>query len=372
MQAMTIDGLAGGGRMVLGLGVSGPQIVEGWYGQPWGKPYWRVRDYIEILRKIFRRETPVTHDGREITLPFGGKGSAQLGKPLRSIIHQDHDIPIWLGAGSESMLRLSGELCDGLMPLRFVPAEMPWFRQHVEQGFSRAGNRRTWGSFAMEAAVPVRLTEDVGEALQAMKPGVALYVGGMGHPAMNFHKRAMERRGYAEAAARIEELFLAGRRQEAAAAVPDEFVDEQALVGPPGRIRERYRAWAGCGLSGIHVSTRQAAVIELMAEIAGISSAADEGNEESTAWTTSSLPMRHTTKARSSGSPSTASARAMPRTGGCSWNWARRSSPRRQTTRCGSSSSAAPGRCSHPGMTWAQVSQSPSARLARASTRPSG
>jgi F420-dependent oxidoreductase-like protein len=280
MQAMTIDGLAGGGRMIIGLGVSGPQIVEGWYGQPWGKPYWRVRDYVEILRKVLRREAPVSHDGKEISLPLRGEGSTGLGKPLRSIMHPDHDIPIWLGTGSESMLRLCGELCDGLLPLRFVPAQMPWFRQQVEQGFQRAGDGKSWDRFAMEAVVSVRLTEDVGEALQAMKPNVALYVGGMGHPAVNFHKRAMERQGYSEAAARIEELFRAGRKQEAAAAVPDEFVDEQALVGPPGRIRERYRAWAECGLTGLHVSTRQAAVIELMAGLADPSRRSDEWNEE--------------------------------------------------------------------------------------------
>ena len=196
---------------------------------------------------------------------------------MRSIIHLDHDIPIWLGSGSESMIRLCGELCDGLLPLRFVPRQMPWFRKHVEEGFERAGDGKSWDGFAMEAAVRVYLTDDVEEALQTMKPGIALYVGGMGHPTINFHKRAMERQGYPEAAARIEELFRAGRREEAAAAVPDEFVDDQALVGPPARIRERYRAWAECGLTGIHVGTHQAGAIELMAEIVGIGAGASAG-----------------------------------------------------------------------------------------------
>jgi len=268
MQAMTIDGLSGGGRMILGLGVSGPQIVEGWYGQPWGKPYWRVRDYVQIMQDIFRREGPVSHQGREISLPYTGEGSTGLGKPLRSILHPAANIPIYLGSGSEVMLRLCGEICDGVLPLRFVPREMPRFRQAIEEGFARAGNGKSWDSFSFDAMVGVNVTDDVRAALAAQKPGIALYVGGMGHPTINFHKRAMEHLGYAEAAARIEELFRAGRKQEAAAAVPDEFVDEAALVGSPQRIRERYQAWADCGITGLHVASRQPAAIELMAEIA--------------------------------------------------------------------------------------------------------
>jgi F420-dependent oxidoreductase-like protein len=268
MQAMTIDGLAGGGRMIVGLGVSGPQIVEGWYGQPWGKPYWRVRDYVEIMRKIFRRDGPVSHDGREISLPYTGDGATGLGKPLQSILHQPHDIPIVLGSGSDSMLRLCGEICDGVLPLRFVPREMPRFRRAIEEGFARAGNGKSWDSFSFEPMVSVSITDDVQAALQTMKPGIALYVGGMGHPSINFHKRAMEHQGYGDAAARIEELFRAGRKQEAAQAVPDEFVDEQALVGTPGRIRDRYRVWADSGATGLHIGTRQPAALELMAELA--------------------------------------------------------------------------------------------------------
>jgi F420-dependent oxidoreductase-like protein len=268
MQAMTIDALAGGGRMIAGLGVSGPQIVEGWYGQPWGKPYWRVRDYVEIMQKIFRREGPVAHEGKEISLPYTGEGATGLGKPLRSILHPSNDIPIVLGSGGDSMLRLCGEICDGVLPLRFVPREMPRFRQRIEEGFRRAGNGKSWDGFSFDALVPVTITEDVTSALRAMKPSIALYVGGMGHPTINFHKSAMEHLGYPEAAARIEELFRAGRKQEAADAVPDEFVDEQALVGTANRIRDRYRAWADCGVTGLLIGTSQAAAVELMADIA--------------------------------------------------------------------------------------------------------
>jgi F420-dependent oxidoreductase-like protein len=268
MQAMTIDGLAGGGRMIVGLGVSGPQIVEGWYGQPWGKPYWRTRDYIEIIRKIFRREGPVSHDGGEISLPYSGPGATGLGKPLYSIIHPARDIPIYLGTGSESMLRLCGELCDGVLPLRFVPGQVARYKRPIEEGFQRAGDGKSWVGFSFEAAVSVTVTQDVRAALRSLKPGIALYVGGMGHPTVNSHKRLMEQLGHGAAAARIEELFRAGRKQQAADAVPDEFVDEQALVGPPERIRQRYRAWADCAITALHIDTRQAAAIQLMAQIA--------------------------------------------------------------------------------------------------------
>jgi len=151
MHAMTVDGHAGGGRVIVGIGVSGPQIVEGWYGQPWGKPYWRVRDYIEIMRKMFRRDGPVWHDGREISLPYTGEGATGLGKPLRSILRPTHDIPIYLGCGTESMLRLCGELCDGVLPLRFVPTEMLRFRTHIEEGFRRAKKGKSWDNFSFEA-----------------------------------------------------------------------------------------------------------------------------------------------------------------------------------------------------------------------------
>ena len=135
MQAQTVDALAGGNRFIAGLGVSGPQIVEGWYGQPWGKPYWRLRDYIQIMRKIFEREAPVEHQGREISLPYTGEGAIGLGKPLRSILHTNPRLPIWLGSGSEATVKLTAELCDGWLPMHFVPGRMDHYRPWVEEGF---------------------------------------------------------------------------------------------------------------------------------------------------------------------------------------------------------------------------------------------
>ena len=270
MASQTVDALAGGNRFILGLGVSGPQIVEGWYGEPWGKPYWRIRDYVSIMKKIFAREEPVSHEGREISLPYTGPGALGVGKPLKSILHPNPELPIWLGSGGPANLRMAGELCDGLLPLGFVPNRAPEYRQSIEEGFARAGKTNGWDSFEMQTGVSVEITDDVRGALRKLKPGVALYVGGMGHKDTNFHKNQMIKRGYGDAAERIQELYLAGRKAEALEEVPDEFLDEGALVGPPARIRERYLAWADAGLTGLTIGTRDPEVLTLMADLAGV------------------------------------------------------------------------------------------------------
>jgi len=270
MAAQTVDALAGGGRFILGLGVSGPQIVEGWYGQPWCKPYWRIRDYVTIMKKIFARDEPVSHQGREISLPYTGEGAIGIGKPLMSILHTNPHLPIFLGSGGPANLRMAGELCDGLLPLGFVPSRAAEYRKSIEEGFAKAGNGKGWDTFEIQTNVSVNVTDDVRGALRALKPGVALYVGGMGHKNVNFHKEQMIKRGYGEAAERIQELYLAGRKAEALEEVPDDFLDEGALIGPPARIRERYRAWADSGVTGITVATRQPEALDLMANIAEV------------------------------------------------------------------------------------------------------
>jgi len=270
MAIGTIDALSGGGRVIAGLGVSGPQIVEGWYGQPWGRPYWRLRDYVAIMRKVFARKAPVQHEGQEISLPYAGPGSAGLAKPLTSILHMRPDIPIWLGTGSESTVKLTAEVADGWLPLGFTPARMKAFLPWIEEGLRRAGRGKTIRDLEIQPRAFVVLTDDVQAGLQTLKPRVALYVGGMGHRDKNFHTQAMTANGYGEAAERIQELYLAGRKQEAVAAVPDDFIDEGALVGPPGRIRERFRAWLDSGATGLTVATSQDEAIELMADLAGV------------------------------------------------------------------------------------------------------
>ena len=278
MTAATIDALAGGDRVILGIGVSGPQIVEGWYGEPWGKPNTRIRDYVAIIRKILAREEPVTHDGKEIQLPFTGPGSLGLGKPLKSILHMNPHIPIWLGTGTEMNVRMTGEVADGWLPLGLTPYNADLFVPWVEEGFKRAeaktGQPKWWPDFEVQTSAEVEITDNLRDAFRKMKPRVALYVGGMGHRSVNFHKMSMVRRGYGEAAERIQELYLAGRKAEAMEEVPEEFLDEQALIGPPARIRERYQAWADSYITGVTVRTDQPEAIELMGELARESSGA--------------------------------------------------------------------------------------------------
>src|SRR5262245_17198075 len=226
MSAATVDQLAGGNRFICGLGVSGPQIVEGWYGQPWGKPNTRIRDYVAIMRKIFERKAPVSHPGKEIALPYTGAGAMGIGKPLMSILHPNPKIPIWLGTGTETNVKMTAEIADGWLPLGLVPGNWKLYQGWIEEGFAREGNGKAWKDFEIQAGTTVIITDDVRGALARIKPNIALYVGGMGHKNINFHNQMMVRRGYAEAAARIQELYLSGRKQEAADAVPDEFVDD--------------------------------------------------------------------------------------------------------------------------------------------------
>jgi len=272
MTAGTIDALAGGNRVIVGLGVSGPQIVEGWYGQPWGRPYYRLRDYITIMRKIFRREGPVSHAGKEISLPYDGPGSSGLGKPLRSILHMNPEIPIMLGAENEATVKLCAELCDGWLPLGFVPGSMARYRPWLETGFRRAGNGKSLDRFEIYPMLPVIIDKDVRSAMARMKPEIALYAGGMGARNKNFHNELMIQQGFPEAAARIQELYLAGHKEEAAAAVPDDLIDLRALIGPPDRIRKRYREWESSGATGFLLQAGQEEAIDLMAEVAGIRS----------------------------------------------------------------------------------------------------
>ena len=268
MCAGTVDALAGGGRFIAGLGVSGPQIVEGWYGEPWGRPYYRLKDYVTIMRKIFKREEPVTHAGREISLPYTGEGAAGVGKPLKSILHMNPDIPIYLATGNEATVKLTAEIADGWLPMGFVPGAMDEYRPWLEEGFRRAGNGKTLRDFEIQASVHVEVNDDVKAALAKLKPEVALYVGGMGHRDKNFHKDQMIRRGFGAAADRIQELYLAHRKEEATDAVPDEWVDLKSLVGPPARIKQRFRAWEESGATGMTVRSRQPEAIETMAEAA--------------------------------------------------------------------------------------------------------
>ena len=257
MQVATVDALAGGGRFIAGLGVSGPQIVEGWYGQPWGRPNLRLRDYIEITRKVLDREGPVTHDGPEIQLPYRGPGALGQGKPLKSILHPASRIPIWLASGGPKNTALAAELCDGWLPMGLGPDGVPdAMRQRPDfEVFTGAG---------------VLLTDDVQGAIDRMRPLTAMYVGGMGSETHNYHRDAMARRGFPEAADRIGELWRAGKKEEAMAAVPAEYLEQNLLAGSPDRIRRKWdEGFVPPGVTGLIIGTEQPEALDLVAELAG-------------------------------------------------------------------------------------------------------
>jgi F420-dependent oxidoreductase-like protein len=264
MHAMTIDALAGGRRVSLGIGVSGPQIVEGWYGQPWGHPTDRLRDYIAIVRKVLDREAPVTHDGPEISLPYRGPGSIGQGKALRSILHPSARIPIWIASGGPRNTELCAEVADGWLPMGLDGDGGHMAR--LERGWARRGSRPD--GFEVFTGCTVQLTDDVAAALDRMRPLTAMYVGGMGSASHNFHRDAMARRGFPEVAATIQELWLAGRKDDAIAAVPDEYLEQSALIGDEQRIRRQWASWTPPpGVTGLIVDAPGPAELRLIAEL---------------------------------------------------------------------------------------------------------
>ena len=273
MHALTIDALAGGNRTIIGLGVSGPQIVEGWYGQPWGNPNRRLREYVAIMRKVFARE-PLTNDGVEFPLPYTGPGAVGQGKPLRSILHPAGEIELWLAAGGPRNTELCAEVCDGMLPMGWGADGPEVYGPHLEAGFAKRGGRPA--NFEIFGGVSVVITDDVKGAIDAMKPLTAMYVGGMGSATHNYHREAMARRGYAEAAERIHECWMAGDRDGAIAAIPDEYHDDGALIGSPQRIRERWEAWTRMGLTGLIVRSEDPAGLELLADLAGTRDTVDD------------------------------------------------------------------------------------------------
>ncbi|GAA4309122.1 F420-dependent oxidoreductase-like protein [Actinomadura luteofluorescens] len=233
MHALTLDALSGG-RVILGLGASGPQVVEGWYGQPFPKPLARTREYLDIVRQVWRRDAPVTSEGPHYPLPYpGGSG---LGKPLKSIAHPLRPrIPVYLGAEGPKNVALSAEVAQGWLPLFVDPEQIePVF------GGSLAGRPE---GFEIAATVTTIVTDDLAAALEFAKIPLAFYIGGMGAKDRNFHLDLIGRLGYAEEAGRVQELFLDGRRDEAIKAVPDGLADAISLLGPLGRIRERLALW---------------------------------------------------------------------------------------------------------------------------------
>jgi F420-dependent oxidoreductase-like protein len=263
MAAMTMDHLSGG-RFVLGLGVSGPQVVEGWYGMPFAKPLARTREYIGILRDIWARHGPVTNDGEHYTLPLpDGTG---LGKPLKSSIHPlREDIPIFLGAEGPKNIALAAELCDGWLAMLFSPGES-YFTDALAEGFAKPDARRSAEDFEVVATVPFIVSDDVAQAADALRPFYALYFGGMGAKGRNFHANVPIRMGYGDMVEKVQDLYLDGKKDEAAAAIPQDLIERLSLIGPPEKIRHDLEPWRESIVTTLLVSG-DAALARTAAEI---------------------------------------------------------------------------------------------------------
>jgi len=267
MHALTIDHLSGG-RMVLGLGVSGPQVVEGWYGGPFGKPLARTREYIGIIRQVLAREAPVTNAGPHHPLPFEGPGSLGLGKSLKPITHPlRDDLPIWLGAEGPKNVALAAEIADGWLPIYYSPAVASMYDGWLAEGFARPGARTTREHFEIAPNCSVVVTDDVDGTLDAMRPTLAFYIGGMGARDVNFHKQVFARMGYEAEVERIQEHFFAGERDAAVAAVPREMAAAISLVGSTERIRDELGAWEDAGVTMLVVGGGTAEQLRQVAEV---------------------------------------------------------------------------------------------------------
>jgi F420-dependent oxidoreductase-like protein len=261
---MTLDHLSGG-RFILGLGVSGPQVVEGWYGMPFAKPLARTREYIGILRDIWARDGPVTNEGAHYPLPLpNGTG---LAKPLKSSIHPlREDIPIYLGAEGPKNIALCAELCDGWLAMLFSPTHQDLYRESLDEGFSRPDARRKPEEFEVAATVPLIVSDDLDQAADALRPFYALYLGGMGAKGTNFHANVAIRMGYEGEVAEIQDLYLGGKKDEAGAKVPREFIEAVSLIGPADKIRADLDAWRESLVTTLLVSG-DAATLRTAAEL---------------------------------------------------------------------------------------------------------
>lgn len=268
MTATTLDQLSGR-RFLLGIGASGPQVIEGWHGLGYGKPLGRAREYVAVVRAIWQREKPLEHKGEHYQIPYAGPDATGLGKPLKSILHGRADIPIYLAAIGPKNVALAAEIADGWLPVFFSPERMRIYRPSLDAGFAQSGGKKSPATFDIAPTVPIVLGNDVAACRTAVKPNLALYIGGMGARGKNFYNDLARRYGYEAAAEKIQDLYLSGKKAEAEAAVPDALVDEVALCGPRERIRERLAAYKEAGVTTLICRTSQPEVVRLMAELLG-------------------------------------------------------------------------------------------------------
>ena len=269
MTSMALDQLSGG-RFIVGLGASGPQVVEGWHGVPYGKPVTRTREYIQIMRKIMEREGPVEFDGDVYQLPNKGPGTTGLGKPLKSILQGSPDIPIYTASITAAGLRCAAQVADGVIPVWMDPNKYSVLGEHLDAGFAKAGNGKSLDNFDVAPFVMVAMNDDLKAAYDSLRPWLALYIGGMGAKGKNFYTDFATRLGYGDEAHRIQDLYLSGKKAEAEALVPDSLLDEVALVGSPDRIVERLAPWKEAGKRGevgsMLLSVQNPIILELLAK----------------------------------------------------------------------------------------------------------
>ncbi len=267
MTAMTLDALSGG-RFILGLGTSGPQVVEGWHGVPFDKPLTWMREYITIVRAILAREAPLEFNGVRYQIPYRGPGATGLGKPLKSILHGRKDIQIWTGSMAPKGQALSGEMADGVLLTCMHPERFDVIEANLQEGFAKTGGKRSLANFEIAPTVAVIVGKDLDACRAPLKASLALYIGGMGAKEKNFYGEYIRRVGFEAEAVKIQSLFLEGKRNEAIAAVPDALVDALNLVGPPERIRDRFQAWKESKVTTMIVGAMQREAIRLIAELA--------------------------------------------------------------------------------------------------------
>jgi F420-dependent oxidoreductase-like protein len=266
MTAMTLDQLSGG-RMLLGLGLSGPQVVEGWHGVAYGKPLLKTREYIAVVRKILARKEPLVHEGEHYRIPYAGADATGLGKPLKSILHGRADLPIYLAAIGPKNVELAAEIADGWLPIFFAPEHYAAaYAPAIDAGLAKGGNK-SLAAFDIAPSVPVALGNDVDACRATIKPFLALYVGGMGAKGKNFYYDLACRYGYDAAADRVQELYLQGQKEAAARAIPDELVDAVALCGPRERIAERLQLWRSSPVTTLNITTFSSEAVRVMAEL---------------------------------------------------------------------------------------------------------
>ncbi len=264
MTAMTLDALSGG-RLLLGLGLSGPQVVEGWHGVAYGRPLGRTREYVEIVRKAVARDEPLTYRGEHYRIPYDGDDATGLGKPLKSILHPVRSaIPIYLAAIGPKNVALTAEIADGWLPIFYSPEREHIYADYLQEGCARAG--RDPAELDIAPTVYVAMGDDVDACRDQLRPFFALYIGGMGARDRNFYADLARRYGFEAAADRIQDLYLDGRKDEAAAAVPDELVDEMALVGPLERMVDRLQAWKDSRVGTLVLGTHQPEVLTALQE----------------------------------------------------------------------------------------------------------